>query len=114
MPPMKSNADEYYGAYYHAAFKVKYIRHNGVQNAAARNVLQRNNNQLNDNLAEYAQHNGFHVVVAFNKFRNGSNVLFAVFFCHKHTHYNGAKRPGNSVPPGGKANAEGMFRNADG
>ena len=84
-----------------------------MQDTATRNILQADDYQLNDNLAENAQDYRALGVMAFNKLGDSCNVLFTIFFSHEQTHNNRAQSPGNRIPAGTQTNTEGMLGNAD-
>ena len=46
-----------------------------MQNAAASNILQRNDNQLNNDLAQYAQNYRASTMMTFDKFGNSGDIL---------------------------------------
>lgn len=59
--------------------EIKDIRQNCVQNTATRNILQTDDYQLNNNLAENAQDYRTLGMMAFNKLGDSCNVLFTIF-----------------------------------
>ena len=93
--------------------EIKDIRQNCVQNTATRNILQTDDYQLNNNLAENAQDYRALGVMAFNKLGDSRNVLLTILFRHEQAHNNRAQSPGNRIPAGTQTNTEGMFGNAD-
>ena len=109
----KGNTDKGDSADDHACVEIKDIRQDSVQNTAARNVLQTDNYQLNNNLAENAQNYRALGMMAFNKLGDSRNVLFTIFFSHEQAHNNRAQSPGNRIPAGTQTNTEGMLGNTD-
>ena len=93
--------------------EIKDIRQDSVQNTATRNILQTDDYQLNNNLAENAQDYRALGMMAFDKLSDSRNVLFTVLFSHEQPHNNRAQSPGNRIPTGTQTNTEGMLGNAD-
>lgn len=93
--------------------EIKDIRQNCVQNTATRNILQTDDYQLNNNLAENSQDYRALGMMAFNKLGDSRNVLFTIFFSHEQAHNNRAQSPGNRIPAGTQTNTEGVLGNAD-
>ena len=109
----KGNTDKGDGADNHTCVEIKDIRQDSVQNTATRNILQTDDYQLNNNLAENAQDYRALGMMAFDKLGDSRNVLFTVLFSHEQAHNNRAQSPGNRIPAGTQTNAESMLGNAD-
>ena len=109
----KGNTDKGDSTDNHTSVEIKDIRQNCVQNTATRNILQTDDYQLNNNLAENAQDYRALGMMAFDKLGNSRNVLLTIFFSHEQAHNNRAQGPGNRIPAGTQANTEGVLGNAD-
>ena len=108
------DADEDDGAGNHAALHGEDIRHEGMQNGTAGDVLQGGDAEHDEGQADDADDTGFFIVTPFKEFGNGRTVQGPVFAGSDETHDDGPNGPGGIVPAGCQADFYGTFSDADG
>ncbi len=109
----EGDADEDDGAGQHARQGRKQVGQEGRQDGAAGHVLQAHDDELHQDLAGNARHQGPFVIVPFQQFRHGRDVELAVLFRDREAHDDGADAPGRRVPACRQAHFVGLFRHAD-